>query len=126
MYSILTAPFSFAPHSLHSLVKVSLAPGTQWSQKPRLRLPAAKAPCTKGAVSAVVAVAAAAVCNTVRRGSGGFPLFFPPPCLEYERQAPLLAPAPRLMAGLPQYYRNRAKSHWLFTPIAFAKVNAGG
>src|SRR5438067_117265 len=57
------------------LVSVSLAPGTQWSQKPRLRLPAAKAPCTNGALSAVVAVAAAAVCNTVRRLSGVFPMF---------------------------------------------------
>src|SRR5205807_7904593 len=64
----------FAAHSLHSLVSVSLAPGTQWSQKPTLSVPAAKAPCTKGAASAV-ALAAAAVVNTVRRVGDVFPMF---------------------------------------------------
>src|SRR5438094_9595620 len=114
--------FSFAAHSLHNLVSVSLAPGTQWSQKPTLSLPAAKAPCTNGAVSAVAAVAAAAVCSTVRRVSDIFPMC-PSPWVEYERQVPLLAPAPMLMAGLPQYYRNSAKSHWFFMPIVSVEVN---
>src|SRR3984893_8093664 len=57
--------FSLSAHSWHSLVSVSLAPGTQWSQKPTESLPAAKAPRTKGAASAVVA----AVCRSVRRVS---------------------------------------------------------
>src|SRR6516165_10879584 len=62
--------FSLAAHSWQSFVKVSLAPGTQWSQKPTESLPAAKAPRTKGDASAVVA----AVCKSVRRVSRVFPI----------------------------------------------------
>src|SRR5579885_116152 len=69
MYSILISTFSLAAHSLHSLVSVSLAPGTQWSQKPTLSLPAAKAPCTNGTATAVAAVVAAAALSTARRVS---------------------------------------------------------
>src|SRR5215471_15301767 len=54
--------FSFAAHSLQRLVRVSLAPGTQWSQNPTASLPAAKAPRTNGAAKAPVA----AVCNSLR------------------------------------------------------------
>src|SRR5262249_51183333 len=46
-----------------SLVSVSLAPGTQWSQNPMLSLPAAWAPRTKGAPRA----ANAALRNKLRR-----------------------------------------------------------
>src|ERR1700739_2541859 len=57
--------FSFSAHSWQSFVRVSLAPGTQWSQNPTASLPAAKAPWTKGAGRAPVA----AVCKSVRRVS---------------------------------------------------------
>src|SRR5205823_2221505 len=58
--SIAISTFSLSAHSLQSLVMTSLAPGTQWSQKATLSLPAAWAPRTKGAAAnAVVAIAAA-------------------------------------------------------------------
>src|SRR5215469_10365766 len=54
--------FSFAAHCLQRLVRVLLAPGTQWSQNPTASLPAAKAPRTNGATKALTA----AVCNSLR------------------------------------------------------------
>src|SRR5215471_3420611 len=65
MKSIVMSTFSFSAHSWQSLVSVSLAPGTQWSQKPTESFPAAKAPRTKG----VAMVVSAAVCNSLRRVS---------------------------------------------------------
>jgi hypothetical protein len=50
----------------------SLSSGTQWSQTPKESLPAAWAPRTKGAASAVVA--SAAVLSTVRRVSTASPI----------------------------------------------------
>jgi ABC-type glycerol-3-phosphate transport system substrate-binding protein len=41
MYSMETSTFSFWAHSLTRSVEVLLAPGTQWSQKPMVNLPAA-------------------------------------------------------------------------------------
>src|SRR5580698_1168645 len=51
MKSIWTSTFSLAPHSLISASVVSLALGTQWSQKPTDSLPAAYAPRTNGAAT---------------------------------------------------------------------------
>ena len=64
--SIWSSTFSLSAHALQSLVMASLAPGTQWSQKATLSLPAACAPRTKGAAANAV-VAIAAVPSTRRR-----------------------------------------------------------
>src|SRR6266478_6812099 len=67
MKSTVMSTFSFAAHSRHSCSRGAVAFGTQWSQKPQESLPAAKAPCTNGAATAVEANAA--VFNTERRVS---------------------------------------------------------
>src|SRR5947207_8856541 len=64
--SIVISTFSLSAHALQSLVMASLAPGTQWSQKATLSLPAACVPRTKGAAANAV-VAIAAVPSTRRR-----------------------------------------------------------
>src|SRR4029077_7344198 len=63
--STLRSTFFFAAHSAQIFFNSSAAPGTQWSHTPKESLPAAWAPRTKGAVSAVAAV----VCSIVRRVS---------------------------------------------------------
>src|SRR5262245_58046705 len=75
--SICTSTFSFAAHSCTSASEALLAPGTQWSHKPIVSLPAACAVRTRGA--AIVAAAAAVVAAMKRRRVNGF-LFiaFPP------------------------------------------------
>src|SRR6476659_2802156 len=52
---MLTSTLFFCPHSLHSLVSVLLAPGTQWSHTPRVSLPAAEEWLTNGAHSCAAA-----------------------------------------------------------------------
>src|SRR5260370_10885229 len=97
--------FACAAHSLHSLISVSLAPGTQWSQKPTLSLPAAYAPCTKGAASAV-ALAAAAVVSTVRRVGDIFPMF---PLL-FDGPVDPAFPSPAGSAGLRNITQTKRKA----------------
>src|SRR5260370_41122162 len=65
MKSTVISTFSFAAHSRQSCSSGGVAVGTQWSQKPQESLPAAKAPRTKGAATAVEA--RAPVFKTVRR-----------------------------------------------------------
>src|SRR5512140_2109002 len=61
-----TSTLFFAPHSLQILVSALLAPGTQWSQQPSVRLPAAWTPLTYGPVM-TAAEPRAAVLRTSRR-----------------------------------------------------------
>jgi hypothetical protein len=55
MKSIFSSTFSLSAHSRQSLLSMSFAPGTQWSQNPTLSLPAAWALRTNGAVTAASA-----------------------------------------------------------------------
>src|SRR5262249_36141041 len=116
--------FSFSAHSLQSLVSVSLAPGTQWSQNPTLSLPAAKAPCTNGAESAAGAPAAAAPCKTGRRVYEVFPQCSPP--LRADPLAGFFFFRPRRGGGWAQYAATRVKSDGVFAPPALVQDRRAG
>src|SRR3954452_15474413 len=77
MKSIETSVLFFSAHDLTSLVITSFAPGTQWSQKPMVSLPAAAAVriCTSGN-----AAVAAPTFNALRRDSPVFIDRSPPSC----------------------------------------------
>src|SRR5262245_36210938 len=71
MKSSWTSTFSFSDHSLTMALVTSLAPGTQWSHRPIVILPAAPAVRANGAAT-VNAAAAAPDCRSRRRSSSGW------------------------------------------------------
>ena len=76
MKSIFTSTFSLSAQARTMSSVALLAPGTQWSQKPIDRLPAAFASRTNGAATNVDA--AAVVCRKRRRVTLSFAMDFPP------------------------------------------------